>query len=176
MQRYRLDVNGFPIILEVKRVKGLRLRVSEHGVFMSVPPGTPAETCRRFALENLEWIRKSLKKQLAHLNRSSELTEEKARRFTEEFKPRFEAWQRRMNLACRSVTFKIMSSRWGSCNYATKKISINLKLALYPPECTDYVIVHELAHLVHPNHSAAFWQFVGTHLPNWRSLRSKLRQ
>ncbi|MDE6243770.1 MAG: M48 family metallopeptidase [Muribaculaceae bacterium] len=176
MKRYLLKVDALDIFIEVKRVKGLRLRVRPQGIFMSVPPGTSAEYCRRFVRENMGWVISCLQKQQQRKEKMAELTREKMMEYIEDFKPRFLQWQRKMNLYCTDVTFKDLTSRWGSCNYMTRKITINVKLALYPPQCTDYVIVHELAHLVHPNHSAAFWALVEKYMPDWRTHRAALKK
>lgn len=68
-----------------------------------------------------------------------------------------------------------MRTRWGSCTHNTKTIRFALALVEVPQSCVEYVVVHELAHLAHPNHSAAFWGLVSRHLPDWRAARAHLR-
>ena len=64
--------------------------------------------------------------------------------------------------------------RWGSCS--TKgNLNFNWKLVLMPPEILDYVVVHELAHRLQMNHSAAFWAEVGKILPDYRERRQWLK-
>ncbi len=74
-------------------------------------------------------------------------------------------------------TLKIrkMKSRWGVCNTKTKNITLNLELIHYSIECLDYVIVHELSHLIEPNHSKKFWNIVSKYYPNYKEIRKKLR-
>ena len=64
--------------------------------------------------------------------------------------------------------------RWGSMS-TRGTISLNRSLIFCPPEVIDYVIVHELCHIAHPNHSAAFWARVAKHCPNYRALRDWLK-
>ncbi|OUR73419.1 hypothetical protein A9Q78_03235 [Methylophaga sp. 41_12_T18] len=75
----------------------------------------------------------------------------------------------------RSITVKTYKARWGSCKI-TGDIQFNWKLLLAPPAIIDYVIVHELCHLVHHNHSAAFWQLVAYHFPDFKQARLWLKE
>jgi len=64
---------------------------------------------------------------------------------------------------------------WGSCSY-DNNISINLKLALAPPEIIDYILVHELCHIKHKNHSSEFWLAVESVIPDYRQRRCWLKE
>ena len=67
-----------------------------------------------------------------------------------------------------------MSSLWGSLAPGGQ-VSLDLSLVLAEPECFDYVLVHELCHLIEPNHSPAFWREVDLRFPDWRRVRARLR-
>lgn len=69
-----------------------------------------------------------------------------------------------------------MKSRWGSCTARSRALRFNLHLARVPERCIEYVVVHELAHLKVPNHSAAFWNRVGSFLPDWKERRRELNR
>lgn len=69
-----------------------------------------------------------------------------------------------------------MSSRWGSCHIADGKIVMNSRLALYPEICAAYVFVHEYAHFIVPNHSAAFWAVVGDIMPDYKVCSDILKR
>jgi len=83
------------------------------------------------------------------------------------------AWD--MQLDYRAVSIRLQKTRWGSCS-VQGNISLNAKLLLLPPELLRYVLVHELSHLKHMNHSADFWQYVGRFEPNYHQRRAELRQ
>ena len=68
-----------------------------------------------------------------------------------------------------------MKSRWGVCNTRSHVITLNKELFGYDIDCLDYVCVHELAHLVYPNHSKYFWMVVEEYCPNYKEIRKKLR-
>ena len=69
---------------------------------------------------------------------------------------------------------KNMTTRWGTCNTNTHKIWLNLQLAKKTPECLEYVILHELIHLVERNHNDIFLSNMDRFMPNWREIRKKL--
>ena len=73
-----------------------------------------------------------------------------------------------------SITIRDQKTRWGSCS-AKGNLNFNWKLVLMPPEILDYVVVHELAHRLQMNHSAAFWAEVGKILPDCRERRQWLK-
>lgn len=79
-----------------------------------------------------------------------------------------EKWSRRLGVTATGIRIRNMKSRWGSCSMRTHMISLNLRLVTASPACLEYVIVHELCHLIHPDHSAAFWGEVAALLPDWR--------
>lgn len=81
---------------------------------------------------------------------------------------RLQFWQERMQLHCRRVSFRAQRTLWGSCT-AKGDISLNLKLIVFPEECIDYVIIHELSHLQHRDHSKNFWALVAKFDPNYKS-------
>ena len=72
------------------------------------------------------------------------------------------------------IKFSDAKSRWGSCS-STEVVTLNWRLVLVPTKLVDYVIVHELAHLLHMNHSDRFWRCVGTYVPDFGILRKDLR-
>ena len=68
-----------------------------------------------------------------------------------------------------------MTTRWGSCTPAGR-IILNIELIKAPKDCIDYVITHELCHLLEPNHSARFWQLLGALMPDWDERRGRLNK
>ena len=78
------------------------------------------------------------------------------------------------HLRITGIRIAAQKSRWGSCS-SRGTLSFNWKLMLAPPEVLDYVVVHELCHLVEMNHSKAFWDLVGSILPDYKRLRKWLK-
>mgnify|MGYP002708581340 FL=1 len=75
-------------------------------------------------------------------------------------------------------TLKIrnMTSRWGSCQPKKGIIALNSKLIEAPRNCIEYVILHELVHFIHPNHSRQFWDFVAMMMPDWKERKEELEK
>lgn len=89
-------------------------------------------------------------------------------------KERMDFWSQRMGLKPTRVSFRRQRTRWGSCS-SDGSISLNWKLIAASTEVIDYVIIHELAHLVHPNHSQKFWRLVEEFCPDHRTHKKWLR-
>ncbi|MCP4476443.1 MAG: M48 family metallopeptidase [Gammaproteobacteria bacterium] len=77
-------------------------------------------------------------------------------------------------LTYQSVTFRSQKTRWGSCNHEGT-ISLNTQLIFLPLDIVDYVLIHELAHTQHPNHSTDFWSLVAKHQPDYLLRKKRLR-
>lgn len=85
-------------------------------------------------------------------------------------------WQPVMGVAAAEWGIKKMKTRWGSCNIRAQRIWFNLELAKKPELCLEYVVVHELAHLLERNHNARFNALLDRYLPSWRSDREELNR
>lgn len=82
---------------------------------------------------------------------------------------------RKMQLFPRKISIKLLKSRWGSCS-VNNDISINWLLLMAPVGVLEYVVVHELCHILEKNHSNKFWTLVEEHLPNYRIQRNWLKK
>ena len=79
------------------------------------------------------------------------------------------------NIPIPNLKIRKMTSRWGVCNIKNHNVTLNLELSKYNIECLNYVIVHELSHFIHPNHSKDFWFLVSKYYPNYKEIRKYLR-
>ncbi|MGB4588047.1 MAG: SprT family zinc-dependent metalloprotease [Clostridiaceae bacterium] len=83
-------------------------------------------------------------------------------------------WENSMEIQASAVGVKNMLTRWGTCNTKDKRIWINLQLAKKPVECLEYVVVHELVHLLEKNHTPQFISHMDRYLPYWRVTKEEL--
>jgi predicted metal-dependent hydrolase len=88
--------------------------------------------------------------------------------------PLLDQWQVRLGVQVSSWGIKKMKTKWGSCNVAARRIWLNLELAKKPVRCLEYIVVHELAHLLHRHHDDEFTTLMDQHLPDWRATRAEL--
>lgn len=84
-------------------------------------------------------------------------------------------WQTKAGRSANHIQIKRMKTRWGSCNIHAKRILLNLELAKKPPECLEYILVHELIHLYERKHNENFMGHLDRCMPNWRHVRDVLK-
>lgn len=85
-------------------------------------------------------------------------------------------WENTMELTVDEFGIKKMKTKWGTCNREAKRIWINLELAKKPPECLEYIVVHEMVHLLERNHNNRFVALMDQLLPQWRHLKEELNR
>lgn len=83
-------------------------------------------------------------------------------------------WEKATGLKATGWQTKYMTTRWGTCNTKTGKIWLNLQLAKKTPECLEYVILHELVHLVEKTHNERFVSLMDKYMPMWREVKTTL--
>ena len=90
--------------------------------------------------------------------------------------PIIEKWEKAMGVSINAFAIKKMKTRWGTCNREAKRIWLNLELAKKPFYCIEYIIVHELAHLIERSHNDNFIACMDNFLPEWKQLKTELNQ
>jgi predicted metal-dependent hydrolase len=90
--------------------------------------------------------------------------------------PLLAKWGKILGVKPGKIYVQRMRTRWGSCNPATKGIRLNSELAKKPRECLEYIVVHELIHLLEPSHNDRFLSLMNLHLAHWRHYRRELNR
>ena len=80
------------------------------------------------------------------------------------------------NIPYPSLTIRTMKTRWGVCNKKLEKVTLNYNLIYMDRKYLDYVIVHELSHFIHFDHSKKFWELVSQNEPNYKQIRKEMRE
>ncbi|MFG6457415.1 M48 family metallopeptidase [Roseateles sp. BYS96W] len=85
-------------------------------------------------------------------------------------------WQPLLGVKASRVFVQRMKTKWGSCTPEPGYIRLNTDLAKKPPECLEYIVVHELVHLLEPTHNQRFIDLMDSYLPHWQQLRKQLNR
>lgn len=85
-------------------------------------------------------------------------------------------WEPLMGVMVEKTFFQRMKTKWGSCNYRARNIRLNTELAKKPPECLEYVVVHEMVHLLEPSHNNRFIAIMDQYMPSWPNHREELNR
>ncbi|PJC98759.1 metal-dependent hydrolase [Janthinobacterium sp. BJB1] len=90
--------------------------------------------------------------------------------------PLIQKWERKLKVSVSGYFLQRMKTKWGSCNHAAGNIRLNTELVKKPKDLFEYVIVHEMAHLIEPTHSDRFIAILDEHYPSWREARAELNE
>ena len=90
--------------------------------------------------------------------------------------PLIAKWERLMGVKVRRVFIQRMKTKWGSCNHRAGSIRLNTDLARKPRECLEYIVVHEMVHLLEPTHNERFMALMEQFMPKWQSHRDALNR
>ena len=197
----RLLEAGIELQVTKKRVKNINFRLKPHTLLVSVPKFiSPMQTAQSvakrvpWAIENHAQVLEQYKRKQSTSSESSiadsplllwgiaqpftlshdEKIAYYRKQLSEAMPSLFDKWQPIVGATANEIRLKKMHTRWGSCNTRARRIWLSVYLPAYPIKCTEYVIVHELCHLHHANHSAAFWQTVTTAMPDYQRWHNML--
>ena len=185
---YFLELKGQQIQIEKKQIKNMYLRVGSEGeIRISAPLSVSDKRVEEFVLEKWNWIEKAREKQKTKRETEApgwekglspgqqEARKEECRKIMLARLPRIiQKWERLTGLHALEWKLRDMKTRWGTCVPAKKRIWLNLRLALYPEECLEYVVVHELVHFLVPGHGPEFWKYMDRFFPEWPRVRKEL--
>lgn len=135
-------------VQETDAVPSIELKHSR--IYLQVPSGT-AENKRQELVQ--EWYREQIKLAMP---------------------PLLTKWQPLIGVKLNRFFVQQMKTKWGSCNPSAKSIRLNTELAKKPPQCLEYIVVHEMAHLIEPTHTRRFIALMDQFMPKWQFYRDEL--
>ena len=184
-----------------KRVKNINFRLKPHQLLVSVPLFISPVQAAQAVMKRVSWaianhpqvLEQYKRQQLAlaqaltadstlplwgveqsfTLNHDEKLAYYR-QHLSEAISALFAKWQPIVGATANEIRLKKLHTRWGSCNTRARRIWLSVYLPAYPIACTEYVIVHELCHLHHANHSAEFWQMVANAMPDYQNWHNML--
>lgn len=175
----RRSAGGVCYELTRKRVKNINLRVRRDGsVAVSAPRRAPLAQIDAFVAGRAAWVAKARARMLAagaEAERPCAVSREEALAlFTGVSDAVFPLFAGVLDGRRPVLKVRQMKTRWGVCAPAKRQITLNLRLAEKPRAAVEYVVVHEYAHFIHPDHSPAFWAVVARVLPDYKARRALL--
>lgn len=180
-----LQVGEYRVRVTRKRMKNLYLRVKETGdiVEVSAPLSVTDREIEQFVLGRMDWIAGAKRRLEERLREEAEKPvlvpfqeREMRRALKKEIEELLAYWEPRMGVRSEGFTVKKMKTRWGSCNVKTHHLNFNFSLAQVPRPYVEYVVVHELTHLLEPSHNRRFWDLMEHYLPGSKQLRRELNE
>ncbi|MDD6000119.1 MAG: SprT family zinc-dependent metalloprotease [Lachnospiraceae bacterium] len=175
-----IEDKTIPVVLERKERKTLSIGIQEDGSLMiKAPLYMKQEIIERFLNQKRYWIYKQVKRmednrknRIVYSREQERVLRQQARiRLTE----RTDYYKKILGVDYNRIRIADQKTRWGSCS-STGTISYNWHLVLLPDAILDYVVVHELCHVIQMNHSKEFWALVEQVLPDYRMRRKWLKE
>ena len=169
-------------VIQKSRRRSISVSVmKDNRVLVKAPYGTTEHTVQEFLLSKKDWITKHLEKQ----NREEEKAESLGLLSADEIKQikkqartiipqRVEYWANKIGVTYGRIAIRLQSSRWGSCS-VDGNLNFNCLLVLMPPEILDSVVVHELCHRRHMNHSKEFYAEIDRVFPDYKRCNKWLK-
>ncbi|MCH5311113.1 MAG: DUF45 domain-containing protein [Prevotella sp.] len=176
------------IQITYRKTSRLSMRIVKNGdIHVSAPFYASRKTVQKFIDDNREWIEKARKRQQEREETKQGFYErlpletkqnriDAVQRLNGIIAPIIERHAREMGVMPGEICYRATKSKWGSCNCKTRKICFSLYLLLLPEWCIEHVVVHELAHLIVPNHSKEFYDVMDKHFPLWREARAETKR
>ncbi len=177
-----MEIEGLEVDVIRKNIRNLILRVHRDGsLTVSAPLLVREQQIRDFVAARCEWIERS-RQRIAKIaeRQSAEVwtpreTLQKVHELNALLSERLPYWAEQMGVRYTGVRIKALKSKWGSCNTRTGVLTFNIYLMKWPRECVEYVMIHELTHLIVPNHSPEFYAVMGRYCPQWSACRKMMR-
>lgn len=189
----KLSVQPFEIEVHYKKMKNIYLKIKPDAkIMISAPLGTSSDYLVKFVKSRSEWIEAKQQNLLARKESSTQLEKDEILLFAEPFKGELSEaklqrllhekilkyyakyWQFFEENGCKPVEIKYrtMKSTWGVCRPTVRTITFNKRLVHQPVEFIEYVVLHEMCHLLVQNHSRDFYALVAYHMPYFRQYEN----
>lgn len=197
--------HGIDIVATPKTVKNVNFRLHHNTLFVSYPKRLPIKRLIEIIASRLNWAKSRqqappqndqpptlwgqvldvngyfAQHKLHSLSHCPTMTDEQLvgiyrHELSEKLNELRQKWQPIVGQSVHEIRLKRMKTRWGTCNTRDRRVWLSLYLAAYPYECTEYVFVHELCHLIHANHSKDFWRCVKQAMPDYEYWHNLLKR
>ena len=164
-----------PYTLQRSRIKNLYIYIRNGKVIVKAPLRLSDKYIEEILNKKSKWIYESLEKNKnkAKKEKEEKITKEDVERLQKIVKENICKYSKILGKSPKKVRIRDLKYAWGSCS-SNQNISINLKLATKDEKAIEYVVLHEMCHLIHMNHSKSFWNLVEKNMPEYKEYKKLL--
>ena len=175
MIEIQYEGKDIPYTLQRSRIKNLYIYIRNGKVIVKAPMRLSDKYIEEFLNKKSKWIYENLEKSKEKANKEKEEKIEKkdVERLQKIVKENIYKYSKILGKSPKKVRIRDLKYAWGSCS-SNQNISINLKLANKDEKAIEYVVLHEMCHLIHMNHSKSFWNLVEKNMPQYKEYKKLL--
>ena len=175
MIEIQYEGKDIPYTLKRSRIKNLYIYIRNGKVIVKAPMRLSDKYIEEFLNKKSKWIYENLEKSKEKANKEKEEKIEKkdVERLQKIVKENIYKYSKILGKSPKKVRIRDLKYAWGSCS-SNQNISINLKLANKDERAIEYVVLHEMCHLIHMNHSKSFWNLVEKNMPQYKEYKKLL--
>ena len=172
-----------PVRIERRRIKNINLylRPPYEEILVTAPLRMPMQRIEAFLSDREGWIERNLKR-LRTERRENRLDAALSEAERKQFRQRLdnllpnmiETWERRMGVHAQGIGYRKMRRCFGICHTGKRTITFNIFLGEAPERLIEYIVVHELCHLLEPSHNRRFHHFMDVYLPDWKNRKREI--
>ena len=174
MEKLIYNQKEIPYTIIRAKIKNLYIHVKEGKVIVKAPKYLKETQIKEFINKKAKWIYEKVNETKAQKRAEELVTENEIKRLANLVEKNIKKYSELLKISPNKVTIKNIKYAWGSCS-SKKNISINQALAKKSEKEIEYVVLHEMSHLIHMNHSKEFWNLVGKYMPDYKIWRKKLK-
>ncbi|MCL1957561.1 MAG: M48 family metallopeptidase [Fibromonadales bacterium] len=173
-------IDGLQVLAERKRVRSVRLYISQKDLqaHLTIPYYASEKFALDFLNKNIKWLKRTMEKIKTNpppaLRQEAEISEKEMEELKKLISNLLPQWEFRLGVKAKNWKLRKMKTQWGNCKMKTGEITFSTGLIKKPLHCIEYVVAHELAHLIEANHSEKFYAVIAKHFPYWKEARTEL--
>lgn len=170
-----IQINGEKIQYKIikSKIKNLYIHIKNGEVIVKIPTRISKKKAKEFVENKAEWILEKVKEQQKQIQKEEKIEEQDIQRLAKIIEKQIKKYSEKLQVKPNKVRIRNINYAWGSCS-SRKNITINSKLAKKEEKIIEYVVLHEMCHLIHMNHSKEFWKLVENNMPEYKKYKNIL--
>ena len=155
------------------KIKNLYIHIKNGEVIVKIPTRISKKKAKEFVEKKAEWILEKVKEQQKQIQKEEKIEEQDIQRLAKIVEKQIKKYSEKLQIKPNKVRIRNINYAWGSCS-SRKNITISSKLAKKEEKVIEYVVLHEMCHLIHMNHSKEFWKLVENNMPKYKKYKNIL--